>query len=727
MYALADFQVNIRQADLKFTIQETSKFLHNENIYSLDDESLTNIFEVTEGWPAGLRLLGLSMGQETDTKEFLRTMHGDTRDIREYLMDEVLSRQSPETREYLLKTSILTRFCPSLCDALCGKKHRGEAFIQQIFSSNLFCISLDEQQTWVRYHHLFQNLLQVHLERRYNREEIKDLHKKASVWFEEQNYLEEALKYALKTDSPDEASEVILRHRQEMTDREQWYQLVKMLDLLPQEVIEHNPDLLILYARTLDKRGQYAEWEQVLNRAEVSLNSLLDRGSTYQRRLGEILLMRSTLYYHRAQGQNAIDATDKALQLLPLESNSERVYAKMINAASCQMIGDQKRAYENIHDALQREARKSPTYHGRLLQTLSFMHWIDGDMHSLKQSATAMLELCRTHNIPETKVYAQYFLGASLYQLNELDEIEHILTPVATNQYGPSFYMHMMSVQALSLTHNCLGQQDQALELSDSLVNTILKGEGASFLADAQALRVELALRQGLLSQAVHWAKEIKRKNAPPSYYFMIPELTIAKMYLSQATDDLLKQAEDLLDHLQDYVTSVHNTRYLVEVLSLKALLHDLLGNTMKAEEKLAEALNLAEPGGLIRIFVDLGAPMANILTRLTEHKTASVFAQKLLVEFEKYKYRLDTKKNSAPQVFSSEQEEGESIRLTNRENDILELLSQRMSDKEIAAHLLISYGTVKRHAANIYRKLDVKGRRQAVSKATELGIISQN
>ena len=287
--------------------------------------------------------------------------------------------------------------------------------------------------------------------------------------------------------------------------------------------------------------------------------------------------------------------------------------------------------------------------------------------------------------------------------------------------------MHMMSVQALSLTHNCLGQQDQALELSDSLVNTILKGEGASFLADAQALRVELALRQGLLSQAVHWAKEIKRKNAPPSYYFMIPELTIAKMYLSQATDDLLKQAEDLLDHLQDYVTSVHNTRYLVEVLSLKALLHDLLGNTMKAEEKLAEALNLAEPGGLIRIFVDLGAPMANILTRLTEHKTASVFAQKLLVEFEKYKYRLDTKKNSAPQVFSSEQEEGESIRLTNRENDILELLSQRMSDKEIAAHLLISYGTVKRHAANIYRKLDVKGRRQAVSKATELGIISQN
>lgn len=123
----------------------------------------------------------------------------------------------------------------------------------------------------------------------------------------------------------------------------------------------------------------------------------------------------------------------------------------------------------------------------------------------------------------------------------------------------------------------------------------------------------------------------------------------------------------------------------------------------------------------------DLGSPMANILTRLTEHKTASVFAQKLLIEFEKYKCRIDTKKNSAPQVLSLEQEGGGIIRLTNRENDILELLSQRMSDKEIAAHLLISYGTVKRHAANIYRKLDVKGRRQAVIKATELGIIPQN
>ena len=721
--------INIRQADLKFTKQEISEFLNNQNIDSLDEKALETIIDVTEGWPVGLRLLGLSVRHKTEASEFLRAIRGNTRGIQDYLMAEVLSRQSTEMRNYLLKTSILNSLCPSLCEALFGKDHIGEEFIQHLINSNLFCIPLDEQHTWVRYHHIFQNLLQVQLERRYDQDEISDLYKNASAWFEEHGYLEEALDFALKADSPSDAAEIIIRHKQEITDKEQWSRIARMLGLLPATVIEQNIDLLILHGRSLNKLGQYSEWGQVLDRAEKLLNSLPDRGREYERRLGEILVMRSSLFYASAipQPEKALDAGERALKLLPPDSYSERVYAILMSAVSLQMLGDQQGADEMVYEALQKDAQKSPTFHGRLLQTRCFMKWISSDMYALKQTATAMLELCRTHNLPESKVFAQYFLGAAQYQLNELDKAEQTLTPVADNPFGPSFFMYLMSIQILSLTYDTFGRPDQALKMSDSLIKRILNGEGLSFLANAQALRDELVLRQGRLTQAVNGVKEIIIEDTPPGYRFMVPELTVAKAFLTHKTKKSLKRAEELLGNLHDYFTSVHNTRFLIEVLSLQALLQDAQGNEREAVSKLVEALKLAEPGGLIRMFVDLGPDMARLLERLTDNETVSDYAQRLIVEFKKFEDSTGIEKVPASQKSVTGSEESQATFLTNREQEIIELFAKRLSDQEIADRLYISYGTVKKHAVNIYRKLDVKGRRQAVNKAAELGIVSQN
>jgi len=719
--------INLRQADLKFTKSEVSEFLRKENIGSINEKSLQTIHEVTEGWPAGLRLLSLSLGGEIDAEEFLRTMRGDTRDIQEYLVAEVLSRQSTEMREFLLKTSILKRFCPALCNALCGKDHNGEEFFQQLIKSNLFCIPLDEKYTWARYHHLFQNLLQVTLERRYDKDEIDDLYLTASSWFEENGNLEEALEYALKTASPSEAAEILVRHKQEIMDKEQWHLLARMLKMIPAAIIEQNIDLLIMHGRSLNKLGKYSEWMQVLDRAEKLLDSLPDRGKEHEWRQGEILVMRCSLFYGYAQPQSAIDAGKRALELLPPDSYNERAYVILMSAVSLQMIGDQQGADEMVYGALQTEASKSPTFHGRLLQAISFMKWINSDMYGLRQTATAMLELSKEHNLPETKVFALYFLGAAQYQLNELDDIEQILAPVLDTPYAPSFFMYMLSVQIMALTCETFGRTDRALGLSDSLIKRILNGEGVTFLANGQALRDELELRQGRLIQAVHGVKEISLENTPPGYRFMVPELIVAKVFFSQKTDSSLLEAEELLGQLHDYFSSAHNTRFLIEVLSLQAMLQDVRGNGNEADKKLTKALQLAEPGGLIRAFVDMGPNMVNLLERLVDNETVSGYARKLLVEFEKYTNRTDNSKVSASQESVPDQEEAQGTGLTNREQEILELFAKRMSDQEIADLLVISYGTVKRHAANIYRKLEVKGRRQAVSKAAALGIFSLN
>jgi LuxR family maltose regulon positive regulatory protein len=720
--------VDIRMTDLKFTSPEIAEFLSN-GAGPLDEKALETVYTVTEGWPAALRLLQINLAQGQDPNEFLRDMCGDSRDTHEFLVTEVLSQQTPELRNCLLRTSILNRFNAPLCAVLCGKGCDGEEFIRQIIGANLFCIPMDDQHDWVRYHHLFQNLLRVHLDRRYSEDEIKDLHRKASEWFEENGYLEDAMRYALIADPPEKAAQLIIRNSRAITNNEQWFLLASLLDALPATVINQDPDLLILYARSCNKKGLYDEMLQTLDKIERLINSPEYSGKDKDRQNGEVFAMRSALFYHGAQGQQALEMSEKALELLPLEFKSERVYALLIAGLSRQMIGDQKGAYDLIYSELHgADAKSSPTYHGRLLQTLCFVQWIAADMNALKRSASAMLDLSRTHNIPETKIFGHYFLGKAQYQLNELQECEQSLRPVVADPYGPSFWMFFMSAQILSLCHEANALSDSARDLSESLIDRILKGEGSSFLTNAQALRAELALRHGHLAQAIPWANEISRGETPTGYHFMIPELTIARILVAQKTDESLKQADELLSFLRKFFLSIHNTRFLIETMALQALLFDARGNVPSADEKLAEAIELAEPGGVIRAFVDLGAEVEKILNRLANNAVDSDFLQKLRAAFENITN--DTEERTASSESTGPMSTHDALlesHLTNREIEILTLLAQRLRNKEIAEKLFISDGTVKQHTINLYRKLGVDSRREAVAKALSMNILPQS
>ena len=719
--------VELRQSNLQFTLEETCDFLKRSGNISLDKRSSEFIHEKVEGWATGLRLLVISLQGRNDLDDFLREMKGDSRHVQEYLMAEVLSRQSSTMREGLLKTSILGRFCASLystlchagCKEECGPECNGQLFIRQLEASNLFIVTLDEQGKWYRYHHLFQQLLNRTLENRYSHDEIKELHHLARNWFEQHGLLDESFHHALVTTDYDSAAKIIIHHRKKIVEEEQWGRLGWMLNKLPKAVVEKNPELLILHGRSLDKRGLYTEHDQVITRAEKLLESLPDKGKDYRRWKGEVLVMRSALSYHLSQPQKAIKAAEMAFKLLPSDLYSERVYAVLINVLAHQMIGKQQHAYTIIHDALQKEAGKSSTFHGRLLQTLCFLQWIDADMNSLKQTANALLELCSTHELPESKVHAHYFLGAAQYQLNEIDAIDQILKPVIENPIGPSFYMYLLSAQVLSFTYDILGRQEDARTLSDSLVTMILNGRGTSFLANAKTHRAELALRQGFQSLAVNGIKEIQIGKTPPGYHFIIPELLIAKILLSQKKSDCLKQAEGILRAMCDHFTAIHNTRFLVEVFALQALLQEALGNVQAADKKLAEALMLAEPGGMVRIFVDLGTVMEKLLDRQSSESPHAEYILKLKNAFtENGSEKGWNNKSFHTSVLPSNP-------LTNREQEILELFARRLSNQEIAEKLCIADNTVKRHATNIFRKLDVKNRRKAVEQAYHLGITS--
>jgi len=285
--------------------------------------------------------------------------------------------------------------------------------------------------------------------------------------------------------------------------------------------------------------------------------------------------------------------------------------------------------------------------------------------------------------------------------------------------------MFCKSTQILSFCYEAQGRTDSARKLSESLIDRILKGAGSSFLNEAKALEAELDLRQGHQAKAKHWADGVSREAAPVGYNVMIPDLTVAKILVLHQTTESLRQAEDLLSFLHTYFSSMHNTRFLIETLSLQAMLFDAIGNVSAADKKLAEALALAEPGGAIRVFVDLGEGVASILTRLDKSRTASDYVQTLRVAFENNASGTAGRTATSESIgqMSNQQALLESD-LTNREIEILTLLAQRLRNKEIADKLFISPGTVKQHTINLYKKLGVESRREAVAKALSMNLL---
>jgi LuxR family maltose regulon positive regulatory protein len=245
----------IRVQDLQFTETETAAFLKRAVGRSVGSSALKHLQEKTEGWPVALRLAALALQHQSDADEFLRGFGGDSRQLQEYLVAEILAYQSPDTCDCMCRTSILDRFCAPLCQSLCDIKHgsekrplRDRTADQAFLGTGLLCIPLDDRQEWYRYHHLFQELLQRHLEEHRSPREIATLHERAAHWFEEQGLLDEAVGHALKGNDPAEAGSLIGRHRNEILSEEQWHRLNQWLRWLPPGTGEENPELLILKA-----------------------------------------------------------------------------------------------------------------------------------------------------------------------------------------------------------------------------------------------------------------------------------------------------------------------------------------------------------------------------------------------------------------------------------------------------------------------------------------------
>ena len=722
-----NFVNDIRLQDLRFNAPETADFLQKAAGFSLSDSVLERIHATIEGWPVGLRLAALALQRQADADTFLVDFKSELAPVHEYMVKEVLSLQPRDKREWLYKTSILDRFNAPLCASLCmaGDETDGRTFIHFLEDTGMLCIPLDGHRQWYRYHHLFQEILYQQLESECTDQELAGLHQRAADWLEAQGLLEEAIEHALKAGGPAAAASLIVRHRNDIMNKEQWYRLDQWLQQLPVEVIEGTPELLMLQAWHMQNRGRYPDAFALLDRVEALLDATPQESTSQEQLRGSIDALRSNQSYKEGQGELALQHTEQALQRLPADCLSERAYANIQRGGALQMLGQLEPARKVVYDLLSDDSVPPGTYQARMLVTLCFINWIAADLPALQRVARQCLELGEKLALDESAAIGHIFLGVCRYHRNELADAEAMLLPVSTIERAPNLEHLSEIVFALATVQQAQGRADKANATVRFLCDYLLRYRNTSLLLRAEAFEADLALRQGRIIEAMTWAQGFDPLPFIASATCYEPRLTLARVLVTEGSAQSLARAADLLTRLEAFFAGIHSTRLLIEVYALQALLADASGDEPAARDALGRALCLGQPGGFIRLFVDLGPGLARHFGALELDERQQPYVAQIIAALQ-----ADQMANAggpfAQPITGTKASGGHESSpdgLTRRERQVLDLLTQRLSRKEIAEQLCISTATVKRHSENIFGKLGVADRHQAIAKARLLGI----
>ena len=725
--------VEIRATELRFNPTEIDAFLRRARLKAVPSpETVAALAERTEGWVVGVQLASLSMPHQPDPAAFVKQFTGADRYVMEYLVDEVLTRQTPEVRAFLLRTSILDQFCAPLGEALMAvalddaaapalghdrPAHNGDrlvagALLETVKQANLFLIPLDSEAGWYRYHHLFRSLLQHGLNLHYSGEVTAALHAAAARWLADHGLIEQAITHSLAAGDALPAVRLIEQHRHALASRDDWPTLEGWLELLPEAVIWQRPGLLLAQAWLAFWRGQ--SFNVVETRLKAAEDGLTGRArpeteEDQQALAGELDALWSGVYYFRNEPESSIVCAKRALDRLPETLAYLRALAHNFLAFSGRLVGQAAQSIDRLRQALDTTELSSMNVTGRLLNSLITTYATQGALRQVAQTSDTLSKMAAANNAVFWQQWAYLYLGLSHYEWHQLETAAGYLAPIVDSRHYATGLQYREASVYLALTYQAQGWPDQANQVLERLRDWIFKTSNTRFLPQLTSFQARLLLAQGQPAAAMTLSESIELD--VNNEEFMAAESsgrTRAKLLLAQGTTASLEAAARLVLQLLQVVDQQHNLWRKAEVLALQALVYDAQGLRAPALIALEEAIDLAQTGQLIRTFVDLGPNLLPLLHELRARTSNPAYIDQILAAF--------------PGSTASKPPLHELIEpLTKRELDVLALLVQRYTNKEIAATLVISPLTVKKHTAHIYQKLQVNDRRAAMTRAKEL------
>jgi LuxR family maltose regulon positive regulatory protein len=734
----------LRAHDLRFTLAESAAFLNEVMKIGLAEEDIAALDHRTEGWIAGLQLAALSLQGREDASARVQAFTGDDRYVLDYLIEEVFQRQPEYIQNFLLQTSILNRLCGALCDAVLiaeggGLRAEGDsvvrnphseirnaqAILEHLERANLFIIPLDDKRQWYRYHHLFADLLRFRLSQS-QPEIIVDLHRRASTWFESNGFMEEAIEHAISGKDWDRAVGLIEMVALKMLARWQQGILQNWIKLLPDQALEKRPDLCLWYAFVFLHSANYDHCEPYLQKAEQAWQS-----EPADHKLYAVWTVRALIAYCRGNAAGTLESAQKAVAFMHRDNHLERALSLMGLSLGLLMNGRFTEAEEQFGETLIASEKA-----GHLIVYFGSQGWLGlvyATQGKLRQAAKILRQALQqgSQQFPESSIFAHSLLCDLEREWNNLAAAESYRLACAEleRQTGRNWLLLVDGLKAIVWMLWAHNESDQAVQLIERELELARRYRNEPVIRQMGALRARLCLWRDNLAAAARWAVASNLLNDNDfTYGREIEFLTFIRVLFVQTR---YAEAIALLERLQRAVEADGRTRCLLEISVLQALAHKSLGQMQQATYALERALSLAEPEGYIRTFVDEGAPMVELLRQfMRDQQRASqsdssrvlqIYVMKLLAAFppELVPAAIQTHKTSAALPASYLVDP-----LSERELEVLELIAKGLSNPEIARKLFVAISTVKRHINNIYAKLNVHTRTQAVAKGKELKVL---
>jgi LuxR family maltose regulon positive regulatory protein len=705
----------LRSTDLRFTTSEAAAFLTATMGLDLAREDVEALEARTEGWAVGLQLAGLSLQGRSDAHDFISAFSGGHHYVLEYLTQEVVRRQPEPVQRFLMQTSILNRLCGPLCNALTGGND-GEAMLAHLRQRNLFILPLDSEHHWFRYHHLFADLLGNLLRKEWPQESIQELHLRACEWYKGYGSIPEAVDHALAAEAFQRASELIERTAWAMLVRGEVTTLLHWLDALPAAVASSRSELVILHAWALALTGQLDEAISSLSRVNLRYAP------------GDVAAIQGYVAHHRRETAQAIERCQEALNLLPEEQWFPRGVAAVILGTTRLRSGDPLTASQALAKAVELGQTVSLTYLTMIaLTALGEAQEMQGLLRQAVQTFGEALKLVSEHSTEPVPFAGMTYIGLAgpLYERNELDEAMRCVTKgIELSKQARSIDTLEDGYLNLALLHQALGNPTAALEALQEVESTAQRGGHSDWLAIACAIRSQWRLQEGDIAAASRRAQESRfHARDETDRVREFGAMAMARVLLARALSggatrsDEASQAIGSLTSLLETAETANRMGSMIRILALQALAFQTQSDMDRAVSTLERALSLAEPEGFVRTFVDEGAPMARLLQQAAARGIAPQYVSRLLAAFGAG--GVEIAPAALPPGSSSLVEP-----LTERELEVLQLLGEGCSNREIGEALFITLNSVKKHTSNIYGKLGVHSRTQAVVRAQELALL---
>jgi LuxR family maltose regulon positive regulatory protein len=701
----------IRDRDLLFTTDEVVQLLNGSMALDLPARAVTTIAQRTEGWIAGLQMAALSARAHKelgDLEVFIDAFGGTNRYILDYLTEEVLRQQPPLVQDFLIETSILERMCGELCDAVRSQASGAfdsQSILVQLERTNMFVIPLDDERRWYRYHHLFADLLQSMLRQRRSAEQIRELHRRAGQWYLDQELPGEAMTHILAAGDFERAADVIdekiagLIH---MVSHSQSPLILNWIDKLPEQVRRSHPSLDVYRANMMALSLQLDEVDAILDDVEKRIDAGSPRASEI---LGHAAAVRAYCANLRGDAAQTLSMAARARDYLSGEGNSVAQSMLAYTLADTYFALDDMQHAQQALLELIRFGEKT----GQIiiivpgLCDLAAVHKVQGRLHEAQELYERARRWLVEQDSWESRSRCSYEFGMAdlLREQNQLEAAyEHAMAGIeirrrlgAYQVIGDLALMRVLQAQGdMEGAHRALHAAERSMQVHPFQLALTIEFRTARVLHWLAAGNLELASRYA--ADCCGGSEQ--------------EQIMLARLRLAQGRAD---EAQEILSRQRPLAEAGGRRGRLIEILALQALTLEAGGRPDEAEQALSQAVSLAWPEEYMRIFLDLGQPLRRLLERLVKaRRDYDGYVRALLSTFPPEQEAKSVSKMISP--------------LSGRELEVLQLLAEGLSNKEIAERLVVTPGTIKQHLKNISRKLEVHGRMQAVRRARELKLL---